>query len=249
MKREIIIAGNWKMNKTPSETESLLEEIKAKMPQNAHKFIICPPFTSLCKAVELTKGTEIIVGAQNCHYEENGAYTGEISAKMLSEIGIQFVILGHSERREYFSETDETVNKKIKASLKNNIKVILCVGESLAQREENITNSHINGQLVGALKDISSEDLENIIIAYEPIWAIGTGKTATEEQAEDVCKFIRLVISELYNSEAAEKIHILYGGSMNENNATKLLSMENIDGGLIGGASLKADSITKILAI
>ena len=248
MARKLIIAGNWKMNKTPSETRKLISEIKAEIPKS-HKseFILCPPFISIPAALEEAKDSSINIGAQNCHWEEKGAFTGEISPKMLSELGINYVIIGHSERRAYFGETDETVNKRIKSSLNEGITPILCVGENLTQRENGETQNIIKNQLELDFKDIDENSAEKIIIAYEPIWAIGTGKTATDNQAQEICEFIRNTIGKMFSAEVSEKIHILYGGSMNDKNAEGLLSMPDIDGGLIGGASLKADSIAQIL--
>ena len=237
------------MNKTSSEAATLINEIKEKLPCSKNKFIVCPPFTSLEKACEISKDSFIEVGAQNCHWEEKGAFTGEIAPKMLSEIGVKYVIIGHSERRTYFGETDETVNKRLKAALANKFTPILCVGETLEIREEGKTKALINTQITEDLKEISKADIEKIIIAYEPIWAIGTGKTATSEQAEEICKFIREVLAQNYGKECAKHTYVLYGGSMNEKNAKELLSMPNIDGGLIGGASLKPDAITEILKI
>ncbi len=237
------------MNKTSSEAAKLIKEIKEKLPTSENKFIVCPPFTALEKVCELSKESIIEVGAQNCHWEEKGAFTGEISPLMLKEIGVKYVIIGHSERRTYFGETDETVNKRLKAALNYGLTPILCVGESLETREAGNTKTLIKNQITQDLKDISKTDCEKLIIAYEPVWAIGTGKTATAEQAEEICLFIRETLSELYSKDCAEKTHVLYGGSMNEKNAKELLSMPNIDGGLIGGAALKADSITEILKI
>ncbi|MEG1620271.1 MAG: triose-phosphate isomerase [Oscillospiraceae bacterium] len=246
MERKKIIAGNWKMNKTPSETAILLDEIKSKLGDLNCKFIICPPFISLERAIETAKNSPIKIGGQNCYWEESGAYTGEVSAKMLADLGIEYVILGHSERRTYFGDTDQSVNKKIKSAINHSLTAIFCVGESLEQRELGVTETHIKSQIKLGLLGISQEEMAKIIIAYEPIWAIGTGKTATSQQAEEVCRFIRKIIGEMYNCETAENIQIIYGGSMNEKNAAELLSMENIDGGLIGGASLKPDEITAI---
>ena len=249
MTRKIIIACNWKMNKTSSQSIALINEIKEKLPASENKFIVCPPFTSLEKLCDNLKGSKIEVGAQNCHWEEKGAFTGEIAPDMLSEIGVKYVIIGHSERRTYFGETDETVNKRIKAALSHGLTPILCVGESLEIREQGNTKNLIKSQIIADLKEISKADSEKIIIAYEPIWAIGTGKTATSDQAEEICKFIRDTLAEIYGNDSAEKTHVLYGGSMNEKNAEELLSRPNIDGGLIGGASLKPDAITEILNI
>ena len=248
MARNFIIAGNWKMNKTPSETRSLIANIKSNLPSSHNsEFILCPPFISIPAALAEVENCYLNIGAQNCHWEDKGAFTGEISPDMLSEIGVKYVIIGHSERRTYFGETDETVNKRIKAALNHDLIPILCVGESLEIREQGNTKNLIKTQITLDLKDISKADSEKIIIAYEPIWAIGTGKTATSEQAEEICKFIRDTLADIYGTESAEKIHVLYGGSMNEKNAKELLSMPNIDGGLIGGASLKSDSIINIL--
>lgn len=245
--RTPVIAGNWKMNKNCEETKILIEEMIPLTRKANCKIVLCVPYTSLLPALSAAAQTNIKIGAQNCHFEDRGSFTGEISAKMLSSMGVEYVIIGHSERRMYFAETDITVNKKIKAAIKEGLNVILCVGESLEQREQNITFEVISTQLKIAFKDISSEDLEKIIIAYEPIWAIGTGKTATAKQAEEVCYFIREIIKQLYNKKSADSITILYGGSMNAKNAKELLSQNNIDGGLIGGASLKSVDFSKVV--
>lgn len=247
--RKKVIAGNWKMNLTQEEAEKFLQELILILPKTKSEVILCVPFVDLDVAKKITSSTDIKIGAQNCHFEEKGAFTGEISAKMLSSMNVDYVILGHSERRTYFAETDEIINKKVKAALSQKLKVILCVGETLEQREQNITNAVIKSQLCVALKDIEKDALKNITIAYEPVWAIGTGKTATSDLAEEVCKFIRNLIKDLYSSEISDSIAILYGGSMNSKNAQELLSQENIDGGLIGGASLKLADFSEIVNI
>ncbi len=245
--RQAIIAGNWKMNKTRPEAKALIEALKPYAAKATCGVVICVPFTNLETAVELTKGTNIKVGAQNCHFEKSGAFTGEISAEMLTEIGVEYVVLGHSERRQYFGETDETVNKRTKAALAASLKPIVCVGELLWERECNITEEVIARQIKLDLFDISAEDLKKIVIAYEPVWAIGTGKTASDEQAEEVCAFIRETLAIIYDKATADAVTIQYGGSMNPKNAAGLVAKENIDGGLIGGASLKAEDFAVLL--
>lgn len=245
--RQAIIAGNWKMNKTRPEAKALIEALKPYAAKATCGVVICVPFTNLETAVELTKGTNIKVGAQNCHFEKSGAFTGEISAEMLTEIGVEYVVLGHSERRQYFGETDETVNKRTKAALAAGLKPIVCVGELLWERECNITEEVIARQIKLDLFDISAEDLKKIVIAYEPVWAIGTGKTASDEQAEEVCAFIRETLAKIYDKTTADAVTIQYGGSMNPKNAAGLVAKENIDGGLIGGASLKAEDFAVLL--
>lgn len=245
--RKAVIAGNWKMNKTAKEAAELIEALKAELASAACDIVICTPFTSLPIAVEKCKGTNIHVGAQNVHFEKNGAYTGEISADMLKDLGVEYVITGHSERRQYFAETDQTVNKRTIAGLAAGLKVIVCVGESLAQREEGVTTELVRLQTKIALGGIAADDMKNIIIAYEPIWAIGTGRTATSEQAEEVCKAIRDCVCELYGENVANATTVQYGGSMNAENADELLAKPNVDGGLIGGASLKADAFGVIV--
>ena len=235
------------MNKTPEETKILIDEIIPLVKNANCSVITCVPYVDLHMALEATKGTNIKVGAENCHWEKSGAFTGEISADMLTSMGVKYVIIGHSERRTYFGETDETVNKRLKAAINSGLNVILCVGEYLEQREQGITNEIVSMQTKIALKGISKKELSNIIIAYEPVWAIGTGKTATAEQANEVCKVIRDVISALYDTTCAENIIIQYGGSMNASNADELLSQPDIDGGLIGGASLKANDFASIV--
>ena len=239
--RKTIIAGNWKMNKTPSETTEFLGELKNAVQDADCEVVVCVPFVDLQNAVAAAKGTNIKVGAENLHFEKSGAFTGEISADMLIDLGVDYVIIGHSERRQYFAETDVTVNKKVHAALAAGLKPIICVGEHLEQREQGITAEVCSLQTKVALKDVSAEDLKNIVIAYEPVWAIGTGKTATADQADEVCGIIRQTIADLYNQGVAEATTIQYGGSMNAKNAKELLSKYHVDGGLIGGASLKTE--------
>ena len=246
-KRKAIIAGNWKMNKTPAEAKVLLEEVIPAVKDADCEVIACVPFVDLYVALETTKGTNVKIGAENCHWAESGAFTGEISAPMLKEMGVEYVVLGHSERRQYFGETDETVNKRTKAALASGLKPIVCVGELLWERECNITEEVIARQIKLDLFNVTEEELKNVVIAYEPVWAIGTGKTATAEQAEEVCAFIRATLAKLYDAETAEAVTIQYGGSMNEGNADELLSKVNVDGGLIGGASLVAEKFAAIV--
>ena len=245
--RKPFIAGNWKMNKTPSAAINLINEIIPLISENSCDIALCVPFVDIQNAIKLTKNTNIKIGAQNCHFEENGAFTGEISTAMLKDLGVKYVIIGHSERRAYFAETDETVNKKVIAAINAGLNAILCVGESLEQREQNITFEVISKEIKVALKGVEKSSLEKITIAYEPIWAIGTGKTATAKEANDVCEFIRSIIEKLYDEDAASKIVIQYGGSMNAKNAKDLLQQPNIDGGLIGGASLKPVDFSEIV--
>ena len=245
--RKAIIAGNWKMNKTPAEAKVLLEQVAPLVKDADCQVIACVPFVDLQTALEATKGTNVKIGAENCHWEESGAYTGEISAKMLTSMGVEYVVLGHSERRQYFGETDETVNKRTKAAIAAGLKPIVCVGELLWERECNITEEVIARQIKLDLFDVSAEDVKKTVIAYEPVWAIGTGKTATAEQAEEVCAFIRATLAKLYSEEVAQAVTIQYGGSMNDGNADELLSKTNVDGGLIGGASLVAEKFAAIV--
>lgn len=245
--RHAVIAGNWKMNKTRPEAKALIEALKPIAAKATCGVVICVPYTNLETALELTKGTNIKVGAENCHFKKSGAFTGEISADMLAEMGVEYVVIGHSERRQYFAETDLTVNRRTKAALAAGLKPILCVGEMLAEREDGITEDVVELQTVAAFTGISADDAKNIIIAYEPVWAIGTGKTATDEQAEEVCAFIRKVVANKYGKAIADGMTIQYGGSMNPKNCAGLLAKENIDGGLIGGASLKADDFGVLL--
>ena len=247
-KRPVVIAGNWKMNKTPAEAKALIEELKPMVAgKNGCDIVICVPYVDISVAVEATKGTNIKVGAENVHFAESGAYTGEISAKMLTECGVEYVIIGHSERRQYFAETDETVNLRTKAALAAGLKVILCVGEVKEERLAGITDEVVSMQTKLDLAGISAEDMKNVIIAYEPVWAIGTGLTATPEQADETCGTIRATLAKLYGEDVAEATVIQYGGSMNAKNAAELLSKINVDGGLIGGASLKAPDFTVIV--
>ncbi|MEG1869518.1 MAG: triose-phosphate isomerase [Oscillospiraceae bacterium] len=246
--RRPLVAGNWKMNNTRPETAELIKNI-IDTKQEAHcDIVICVPYTDLDTAITSAKGTDIRIGAQNCHWKTNGAYTGEISADMLYEVGVEYVIVGHSERRLYFGETDKTVNARAKAAIEADLTAIICVGEQLEQRENGVTEEVVSMQVKAALKGITAEQMGQVVIAYEPIWAIGTGKTATPEQADEVCCYIRWVIEELFDNTVASATQILYGGSMNGTNAKELLSMEDIDGGLIGGASLKAEEFYKIIA-
>ncbi len=245
--RKAIIAGNWKMNKTPSEAKALLAEIAPLVKDAGCEVVACVPYVDLAVAIEATKGTNIKIGAENCHWAESGAFTGEISTGMLKELGVEYVVLGHSERRQYFGETDETVNKRTKAALAAGLKPIVCVGELLWERECNITEEVVARQIKLDLWDVTEEELKNVTIAYEPVWAIGTGKTATADQAEEVCAFIRECLKKLYNDAAAEAVTIQYGGSMNDKNADELLQKTNVDGGLIGGASLVAEKFAAIV--
>ena len=242
-----IIAGNWKMNKLPSETYDFIKEIeKVTMGANC-EVVCCTPYVNLTEAIRAAKGTHVKIGAENLHFEDKGAFTGEVSADMLCDLGVDYVIIGHSERRQYFAETDETVNKKTIKALEKGLIPIVCVGESLEEREAGITMDLIAIQIKKAFADISAEDAKKVVIAYEPIWAIGTGKTATAEQAEEVCKGIRDIIGELYCPNCAKEFTIQYGGSMNDQNAAELLAKPNIDGGLIGGASLIAEKFAPIV--
>lgn len=247
MSRRKIIAGNWKMNKTPSQTADFIRELTPMVADADVDVVICIPATNIAIATEMTKGTNIAVGAQNMHWEESGAFTGEISADMLLDLGVKYVIIGHSERREYFAETDETVNKKIKAAISKGLTPIFCCGETLEQRETGIMPEHIRMQIQTGMLGVTAEQAKNIVIAYEPIWAIGTGKTATPDQADEVCSIIRDVIGELYDAPTAQAIRILYGGSVKPANAAELMAKPNIDGGLVGGAALKADDFTSIV--
>lgn len=246
-KRKAVIAGNWKMNKTPAEAKELLTAVAPLVKDADCEVIACVPFVDLQTALDATQGSNVKIGAENCHWAESGAFTGEISAPMLASMGVEYVVLGHSERRQYFGETDETVNKRTKAALASGLKPIVCVGELLWERECNITEEVIARQIKLDLWDVTEDELKNIIIAYEPVWAIGTGKTATAEQAEEVCAFIRATVAKLYNQEAADALTIQYGGSMNDGNADELLSKVNVDGGLIGGASLVAEKFAAIV--
>ena len=243
-----VIAGNWKMNKTPAEATALIEAIKPLVKDAACDVVVGVPFIDIPAALEATKGSNIGVAAQNCYWEKSGAFTGEIAADMLAQIGVGYVILGHSERRTYFGDTDATVAKRVRGALDAGLTAILCVGEYLEQREQGITAEIVAMQTKIALEGVSKEELSRVIIAYEPVWAIGTGKTATAEQANEVCAQIRAVIAGLYDQEAANAVTIQYGGSMNAGNAAQLLAMSDVDGGLIGGASLKPADFATIVA-
>ena len=245
--RKPIIAGNWKMNKTAKEAVELIDALKPLVAKAKPEVVVCVPYTDLWAVADAIKGTKIHLGAENVSWADKGAYTGEISAEMLKECGVEYVIIGHSERRQYFGETDETVNLRTKAALEAGMTVILCLGEVKDERLNGITDEVVSMQTKLALKDVSAEQLKNIIIAYEPVWAIGTGLTATPEQADETCGVIRNTIKSLYGEEAAEAITIQYGGSMNAANAAELLAKENVDGGLIGGASLKAKDFSVIV--
>lgn len=238
--RRKIIAGNWKMNKTPQEAVTLINELKPLLANAEAEVVFCPPAVSLAAALEAVKGSNIGIGAQNMYFEESGAFTGEIAPNMLTEMGVKYVILGHSERRQYFAETDETVNKKVLKALEHKLIPIVCVGESLEQREQGITEDLVRLQTKIALRGVPADRVKEVVIAYEPIWAIGTGRTATNEQAEEVCAAIRKVLKELYGG-IAEEIRIQYGGSVKPSNAKEIFGMPNIDGGLVGGASLTKD--------
>ncbi len=249
MSRKVIIAGNWKMNKTAGEGKALVEALKPLVAgSDKVDVVVCPPFTTLGAVIDAARGSNIKVGAQNVHWAESGAFTGEISAAMLKELGVEYVILGHSERRQYFGETDETVNRRLKAALAGGLKPIVCVGELLEEREGNRTEAVLAAQLSGGLAGLSAEDMDQVVLAYEPVWAIGTGKTATPEMAEETHKFIRCEMAKLFGAAVADKVRIQYGGSMNAKNAAELVAQCDIDGGLIGGASLKADSFSELIA-
>ncbi|SHI84683.1 triosephosphate isomerase [Thermoclostridium caenicola] len=235
------------MNKTPSEAKAFVEGLKGLVADAKSEVVVGVPFVCIPAVVEAAKGSNIKVAAQNVHWEANGAYTGEVSCAMLKELNVDYVIIGHSERREYFGETDEMVNKKARAILDAGMIPIICCGESLTQREQGVTAEHVRYQIKIALLGLSAEEVSRLVIAYEPIWAIGTGKTATNEQAEEVCAIIRQLIAELYGNDVAEKTRILYGGSVKASNAAELFAMPNIDGGLVGGASLKLDEFEKIV--
>ena len=245
--RRPVIAGNWKMNNTPEQTRALIEEMKPLVANADCDVVLCVPFVDLHAAMEAAKGSNIKIGAQNCHWAEKGAFTGEVSAQMLKAIGVPYVIIGHSERRQYFGETDVTVRNRVRAALDAGLTVILCVGEILAERKLGITEQIVCAQTEIALAGVKENELDKIIIAYEPVWAIGTGETATPQQANEVCKIIRELIARLYNKDAADKFVIQYGGSMNDANAAELLAQYDVDGGLIGGASLVASKFTAIV--
>jgi triosephosphate isomerase (TIM) len=247
--RKKVIAGNWKMNNDLSESQNLISKLTSGLGRKKINcdVIICPPFTSLSEANSLIKNTPVKLGAQNMHFKESGAYTGEISADMLKSVGCEYVILGHSERRTIFKETDELINEKIKAAFNIGLKPVFCIGETLEEREAGKEKDVLRTQLSGGLRQVSLDQVKNMIIAYEPVWAIGTGKTATPEQAEEMHDFIRTYIKDEYSSDASENLVIQYGGSVKPDNASELLSQKDIDGALVGGACLKADSFISII--
>lgn len=245
--RRTIIAGNWKMNKTCTETREFFEKLLPLVKGLDRNVIVGVPFTSLQVATEMTKGSIVKIAAQNMNPAESGAYTGEVSPLMLNDLNVEYVILGHSERRTYYNESDEFINEKIKSALKHNISPILCIGENLEQREKGITTEVVREQLIKDLKDLTKEEMVKVIIAYEPIWAIGTGKTATPSMAQEVHGFIRNLLEDLYSKEVAEEVTIQYGGSMKPTNVVELLAEKDIDGGLIGGASLDPESFIKLI--
>lgn len=248
--RRPIVAGNWKMNLTAKEASLLIENLLSGLKENTEiglmEIVVCPAFTALQTVVEKTKDTEIVLGAQNMHWESSGAYTGEVSPAMLVDLGCKYVIIGHSERRQYFAETDEVVNKKVKAALASNLGPIMCVGESLEERESDLTEKVIREQLLGGLKGIQSEDFENVVVAYEPVWAIGSGKAATAEDAEKVALLIRNILRELAG-EVSERVRIQYGGSVKASNIGSFMAQPNIDGALVGGASLEGKGFAELI--
>lgn len=246
--RKAVIAGNWKMNKTPLETTALIGEMKPLVKDAGCKVVLCVPFIDIPAAVEAAKGSNIEIGAENVHFKESGAYTGEVSANMLVESGVKYVVIGHSERRQYFGETDQTVNLRTLAALNAGLTAIVCVGETLEQRELGYTETLLKFQTKMALTNVTAEQLKNVIIAYEPVWAIGTGVTATADQADEGNGYVRAAIAEVYGKDVAETVTIQYGGSMNAKNADELVAKVNVDGGLIGGASLKAPDFAAIVA-
>ena len=246
--RKPIIAGNWKMNKTNKEAVALAKELKKSLKGIKNReIVVCPPFTALSDVAKELKGSNIGLGAQNAYCEEQGAFTGEVSVSMLKEIGVKYVIIGHSERREHFKETNELINKKVKNALKNGLKPILCVGEKLLEREAGETERIVENHISNGLKSLTKKDVLNCVIAYEPVWAIGTGRTATPAQAEEVHVFIRKLLEKMFDKETAGKVRIQYGGSVKPDNIKELMAKENIDGALVGGASLDANSFTKIV--
>ncbi len=245
--RKKVIAGNWKMNKLPNEAIDFIQKLEPLVKNTKHEVILCVPYTDLFYCLLNTQNTNIKIGAQNMHFEEKGAYTGEISGSMLKSIGVEYVIIGHSERRQYYGETDESVNKKVKAAFQNELKPIVCVGETLNQREQGITNHIITNQTKLALQGITEQQIKNTIIAYEPIWAIGTGKTATAEDANNAIKAIREELAKNYEQNIANEVIIQYGGSVKSSNAKELFEMSDIDGGLVGGASLDVEEFSKIV--
>ena len=246
-KRTAVIAGNWKMNNTPKQAVALINEMKPLVADADCDVVLCVPFIDIPAAVEAAKGSNIKIGAENVHFEAKGAYTGEISAEMLVEAGVEYVVIGHSERRQYFGETDQTVNLRTLAALNAGLKAIVCVGETLEQRELGYTETLLKFQTKMALTNVTEEQLKNVIVAYEPVWAIGTGVTATDDQADEGNGFVRAAIAEAYGADVAETVTVQYGGSMNPKNADALVAKVNVDGGLIGGASLKAEDFAVIV--
>lgn len=245
--RKPIIAGNWKMNNTPSDTKVFINSLKQKKLSEDVEKIIATPFTSLYLANELLNNTDIKLGAQNMYFEDRGAFTGEVSGQMLKDLNVSYVIIGHSERREIFNESDELLNKKVKAAISEELSPILCCGETIEEREAQKHQEKIKNQITKDLEGISEKDLDKLVIAYEPIWAIGTGKTASPEDAEEMCKYIREILEELYSKDLADNIRILYGGSVKSENVKEIMAKENVDGALVGGASLKVDSFTSLI--
>lgn len=245
--RKAVIAGNWKMNNTPAQTTALINEMKPLVADADCGVVLCVPFVDVPAAVEAAKGSNIKIGAENVHFKDSGAYTGEVSADMLNELGVEYVVIGHSERRTYFGETDQTVNLRTLKALEKGLKPIICVGETLEQRELGYTETLLKFQTKMALTNVSADQLKDVIIAYEPVWAIGTGVTATADQADEGNGYVRAAIAEVYGEDAAKAVTIQYGGSMNAKNADELLAKENVDGGLIGGASLKAQDFSVIV--
>ena len=245
--RKKVIAGNWKMNKLPNETIDFIDRLIPKIKDTENEVVLCVPYTDLFYAILTAQNTNIKIGAQNMHFEEKGAYTGEVSGQMLKAINVEYVIIGHSERRQYFGETDETVNKKVKSAFANGLKPIVCVGESLEQRENGEEKEIVTSQTRLALNGLNNEQVQNVIIAYEPIWAIGTGKTATSEDANNMCKIIRAEIEKIYGQNIAQRVIIQYGGSVKPQNAKELFETSDIDGALIGGASLKVEDFEQIV--
>ncbi|MEX1376859.1 MAG: triose-phosphate isomerase [Eubacteriales bacterium] len=245
--RKAIIAGNWKMNKTPEEAAKLVEELKPLVKDANCDVVVCPPFVCLDAVQKAAAGSNVKVGAQNCYFKDSGAYTGEVAPAMLEAMGVEYVIIGHSERREYFNETDDSVNKKVKLALQHNLIPIVCCGEYLEQREAGVTKTLVQYQMQAALSGLTKEQVKSLVIAYEPIWAIGTGKTATDEDANEVIGFIRKQVEEDFGKETADAVRIQYGGSMKPNNVVGLMAQDEIDGGLVGGASLNAEDFAAIV--
>ena len=248
MPRKVIIAGNWKMNKTVKEAVAFIQEIAPKVADiDDVEIVVCPTFTALAQSVEAAAGTKVKIGAQNIHWAQSGAFTGEISADMLKETGVEYVIIGHSERRQYFGETDATVNQRLVAALNAGLIPMVCIGELLEERESGKTEEVLKTQICGAFTDIDASDIEKLVVAYEPVWAIGTGKTATPDMAQETHAYIRSVIADLYSTEVAAKVRIQYGGSMKPGNSSELVAQNDIDGGLVGGAALEADSFAELI--